>query len=242
MIFYKKLSKIKAVSFDLDDTLYDNHPVIDEAERWFKAYLVETYELPEYVKDPEFWRQIKKYVCKSRPELLDDVGELRIAALSEIFKRFKLKQAEDKTVLVKLLSLFIEKRSRLTYPQSSIELLKSIRCQYPIAAVSNGNSNLIQIGVAGLFDYDLRPSLGKFRRKPFPDLFLEFARLQHIDTSEILHVGDEPETDIEGAVLAGCQCIWLKHGYAGKSSGEADLRCLPTAAIDSIEELKYILC
>ena len=44
MIFYKKLSKIKAVSFDLDDTLYDNHPVIDEAERWFKAYLVETVQ------------------------------------------------------------------------------------------------------------------------------------------------------------------------------------------------------
>lgn len=32
MHFYRPLSPIKAMTFDLDDTLYDNHPVIDKTE------------------------------------------------------------------------------------------------------------------------------------------------------------------------------------------------------------------
>ena len=48
MKFYRPLKPFKAISFDLDDTLYDNRPIIKKAEKDFIVYLNETYaELSE---------------------------------------------------------------------------------------------------------------------------------------------------------------------------------------------------
>ena len=42
MHFYRRLKPIKAITFDLDDTLYDNYPVIlkttEESHRFLQAY------------------------------------------------------------------------------------------------------------------------------------------------------------------------------------------------------------
>lgn len=37
------LSKIKVLSFDLDNTLYDCETVLRKAESWFTQYLCDTY-------------------------------------------------------------------------------------------------------------------------------------------------------------------------------------------------------
>ena len=34
MEFFRRLHDIRAISFDLDDTLYDNRPVIERAEQY----------------------------------------------------------------------------------------------------------------------------------------------------------------------------------------------------------------
>lgn len=39
MIFYRSPRMFRAVTLDLDDTLYDNHPVIARAEDLFMEYL-----------------------------------------------------------------------------------------------------------------------------------------------------------------------------------------------------------
>ncbi|MCV5262976.1 5-amino-6-(5-phospho-D-ribitylamino)uracil phosphatase YigB, partial [Escherichia coli] len=39
MKFYRRIEPIKAMTFDLDDTLYDNYPVIVRMERELLAWL-----------------------------------------------------------------------------------------------------------------------------------------------------------------------------------------------------------
>jgi len=39
MKYYRPLKPFKAISFDLDDTLYDNQPIIKKAEDEILAYL-----------------------------------------------------------------------------------------------------------------------------------------------------------------------------------------------------------
>ena len=43
MEFFRRLSGIRAISFDLDDTLYDNRPVIEHAEQWMVAHMRDAY-------------------------------------------------------------------------------------------------------------------------------------------------------------------------------------------------------
>lgn len=43
MHFYRRWQPVAAISFDLDDTLYDNGPAIERAEQWMLSHLRSEY-------------------------------------------------------------------------------------------------------------------------------------------------------------------------------------------------------
>ena len=185
MIFYKRMSPVKIISFDLDDTLYDNIPVIANAEKVFASYLCKKYFLPDMARDPDFWMIMRSECC--------------------------------------------------------LKLLENLKKNYHLVALSNGNSDLNQNGLAPYFDLDLRPSYAGDRRKPSSDLFLRAASFFNVSPYEILHIGDDPVTDVRGAVGAGCQCIWFCGGFAGLNAGWENIRVLPHVQISKFEDLRRLL-
>lgn len=239
MIFRKSPGPVKAVSFDLDDTLYDNQPVIFSAEERFSRYLRERYVLGPEVLDPMYWRRWSSWCISNRPELDNDVTLLRedmlMRSLASLGHPISPEEARELT------AYFIKIRSEIEVPESSLRLLSDLGRRYPLACISNGNSDTRQDGLAPYFDYDLRPSAHGPACKPNPDLFLKFADLAGVRPSEVLHVGDDPFTDILGAAGAGCQSAWLECGIAGKTAGPESLRILPTVQISSLEELRAML-
>lgn len=239
MIFWKGPSRIRAVSFDLDDTLYDNQPVIRSAEERFSRILADRYSLPGEALDPVYWMRWSSWCIKRRPELDNDVTQLRQAMLFEALRQLghpiSISEARDLT------ALFIRIRSEISVPESSLRLLSDLGAKYPLACISNGNSDTVQDGLAPYFDCDLRPSASGPRCKPCPDLFLKFAERSGVRPCEVLHVGDDPFTDILGAACAGCQSAWLERGIAGKTAGADELMILPTLQISSLEELRALL-
>ena len=66
-------SHIQAISFDLDDTLYENHAVITKAERWLTDELVDRYEC-----DKPDWDQLLADTKEQRPEIAGDISALRL--------------------------------------------------------------------------------------------------------------------------------------------------------------------
>ena len=80
MKFFKKfdVTKVKALSFDLDDTLYDNHPVIKRAEEIFAVYLQNRYHLPPSFGTDSFWSAMKLAEGLRHPEFKEDVTKLRV--------------------------------------------------------------------------------------------------------------------------------------------------------------------
>lgn len=241
MKFYKGLSKIKALSFDLDDTLYDNVPVINRAEELLQRELETRYELSGLGADAAFWRSQRLKALEDEPELDDDVTELRIRTLERAFTALGRPLQGGRGEARALIDYFIWVRSQILVPDAATKLLGDLGARYPLAAISNGNSNTKQDGLARYFKYDMRPVMHRFGSKPKPDLFLEYARLLQLEPSEILHVGDDPMTDVQGAVEAGCQCAWLKGGYAGKCDGESMLSVLPHVELASLDELRELL-
>ncbi|MDD6317348.1 MAG: HAD-IA family hydrolase [Succinatimonas hippei] len=239
MIFFKSIRKVRAISFDLDDTLYDNQPVITSAEKRFSLYLKNHFALPDVVADPVFWRTYSDDCIRRYPQLDNDVTRLREVMLVRALK--DLGHPIDEGMAKQLTAYFIKIRSQIVVPKSSFELLSELHARYPMACLSNGNSDINQDGLAGYFDYDLRPSVDGCRCKPNQDLFVHFARLAGVKPCEVLHVGDDPFTDVYGAVAAGCQCAWLERGIAGKTSGTDCLRILPEVQLSSLEELRQLL-
>lgn len=239
MKFYRCPGPVKVVSFDLDDTLYDNAPVIGAAEVWFANLLTDRYQLPALCREVSFWKEEKLKTQERQPELANDVTLLRAQALVDTFLHLHcpLKGGLDEGLA--LTAEFVVQRSKIKVPQSSLELIAYLRKFVPVAAVSNGNVNLQGSGLDGAFDFELRPSVQEgCRRKPYPDLYLKLAAKYQVSPGEILHVGDECGTDLLGACRAGAQAAWLKGGIAGRCATALLPGCLPMVELDDLQELR----
>jgi len=72
--------------------------------------------------------------------------------------------------------------------------------------------------------------------KPYPDMFLAAAERLQLEPKHILHIGDHVQSDVVGALSAGCQAAWLNltPGALGK------LKTLPHVEFDQLEELAKI--
>lgn len=64
MKFYRRIEPIKAMTFDLDDTLYDNHPVIVRMERELLTWLQQTHPAVVHMEKAD-WLQVKN-MCSSK--------------------------------------------------------------------------------------------------------------------------------------------------------------------------------
>ena len=243
MKFFKRfdLNKVKALSFDLDDTLYDNHPVILKAENDFALYLQNRYHLPDCFCTNSFWASIKNAVGLAKPRLKDDVTKLRVYSLLEAFNAIRKPLQGGVAEAEALVAYFVTLRSQAKVPSSTFNLLKQLREHYPVAALSNGNADLKILGLQDCFDYNLRPCYLKIKSKPNADLFINYAAQLNLKPHNILHIGDEPFSDIHGAVYAGCQCAWLYKGFAGDSPDAKELRVLPQVLLHDLKELKTLL-
>ncbi len=76
MHFYRRWQPVAAISFDLDDTLYDNGPAIVRAEQWMLSHLRSEY-LATAMLDKPRWLELKRAVLLARPELRHDVSLAR---------------------------------------------------------------------------------------------------------------------------------------------------------------------
>ena len=243
MKFYKlvDLSKIKVLSFDLDNTLYDCQSVIDAAEIWFSQYLCKEFGLGGQYQSYEFWKRVKDECLVDDPKLVDDVTMLRAVSLVKAFEYLKMPLQGGITEALKLVDIFIHKRSQGKVSKEVFDLLDKLYQKYPLISVSNGNLDTNEINITSYFKYDIRPNMHSLRRKPFEDMFKEACQKMKVQPDEVLHIGDDPLTDVYGAVQARCKCVWLRGGYTKVCPTESHLTSLPDIEIDNILELEDLL-
>lgn len=243
MKFYKSinLNSIKVLSFDLDNTIYDCQSVLTSAENWFSEYLADRYNLMPFCKEYSFWAKIKKDLLFQHPRLEDDVTLLRAKSLVIAFDLLKQPLKGGLEEAQCLVEEFIKKRSAGSVSIEVIRMLEKLKQKYRMISVSNGNLDTKILKVDHLFEYDLRPKFGIFKCKPHLDLFNECSKIAKVSPHEILHIGDDPYTDVYGSICAGFNCAWLYKGYTGISNDEKHLKVLPHIQLDNILELDSLL-
>jgi HAD superfamily hydrolase (TIGR01549 family) len=238
MKFYRRLQPIKAMSFDLDDTLYDNYPVIRRAEAWMHMHLRCQYPHITHL-DHNAWLQLKRHVIHQQPSLIHDVSALRIACLTTLFLRHGYSEIEANAVALAIFAQVLAVRSDFQVPAQTFTVLSQLANNIPLIAVTNGNVDTDKIGLTPFFTAVIKPGRG-LRMKPYPDLFSLAAKTLAIPPQHILHVGDHLKSDVAGAISNGFMSAWFNDQQQSLMTSNKASH-LPDIEITHLDELTSLL-
>ncbi|WP_421272696.1 HAD-IA family hydrolase [Aeromonas taiwanensis] len=235
MQFYRRWQPVAAITFDLDDTLYDNGPAIARAEQWMLGHLRSEY-LATAMLDKPRWLALKRQLLLSRPELRDDVSLARLHGIREALVQGGMAPSQATQEAETVFAGFLAERSKIAVSDETHALLARLAARYPLAVITNGNLDLVQAGLAEYFTLVCKAGAGA-RMKPAPDMFMQVQAALGLAPGRILHVGDHPETDVLGARLHGFRAAWLnERGQSWQS-----LSLLPDVELGALHELAGLL-
>lgn len=234
MIFYKKIKKFQAITFDLDDTLYDNNSHMPVAEAAFLNDLHQRFPLSSELTSSE-WRQHRQQALQHKPELKNDMGELRKHILTSVFDSLGFKGTKLQHAVQQSFDSFYFHRSNFTIDKNIYSLLGLLAQRYPLVAITNGNVNLEQVGLASYFQHTFKANLSR-PMKPHRAMFDATKAALNLPAQQILHVGDSLHNDVYGAIQAGFQSAWYAHDRIMHTVKEP-LFLLPNVQFDSLDEL-----
>jgi len=239
MIVYKPLKNIKAISFDLDDTLYDNMPYIHAAEAALRDYIAHKYPMAKHLTQ-EDWLGYRRRALKDNPSLSDDIGRLRITTLAHGFKQAGMSADSIEGAVRKCFDFFYYKRSDFVVPNKERDILKQLSLRVPLAAITNGNVDCEAIGIAEFFSSVVHAS-ATYPMKPARSMFDYTAKTLNISPEYILHVGDDLTKDVAGATDAGYQSAWLAVNRPMLLNTEPYVQVLPHVHLSDLSELLDLL-
>lgn len=209
MQIYKALQPISVLSFDLDDTLYDNKPVIAAAEAAMLNSLAQHAPITRGYNS-EFWWQQRRLLAKTQPEIRHDMGRWRLLGIEAGLINLGLSQCEAGEIAEVAYEAFWQARTTINIAPEVTQLLRQLAVQYQLVAITNGNACVKKMGLGDIFKFSLQAGPDG-RMKPYPDLFLTAAQRLNVSPNAILHIGDSHRADVMGALNAGCQAAWLDH-------------------------------
>lgn len=229
---------ISAISFDLDDTLYDNRPIIINAEQKLLAFLAKHYPLTTGW-DFEDWLHLKKALIDHFPLLKHDTSAARLLTLEQGLLALGYDTECAAQGAQKGLDYFLTQRSDFVVAKSILEMLGTLGEHYRLIGITNGNVDAANIGLQDVFEFVLHPGNGT-RMKPHPDMFYQAYHRLGIQSKQLLHVGDSFKADVQGARQAGCQVAWLNPAV-GRQPQLAGSGMLPHIQLSALSDLLNLI-
>jgi len=198
------LNDVRAVAFDLDNTLWDVGPVIERAEVRLYEWLNEHCPLiPQRVSIEEM-RAAREMLAREEPHKAHDFTYLRIASLA----RHARECGYDEEVAQRAFDVFFAARHDLDLFADVRPALERLKLRYRLATLSNGNAEITRLGLADFFVLSLNArQIGV--GKPHPRCFERLAHDLRLRPHEIVYVGDDPWLDVEAARASGLSTAWV---------------------------------
>lgn len=202
--------KIRAITLDLDDTLWPIWPTIERAEKALHAWIAQhAPATAELFANIAAWREIRGEMTTSRPDLKHDMSALRRESI-----RLALYRAGDDQALAEpAFEVFFAERQRVTLFEDALPALEFLSSRFPVVALSNGNADVHRVGLGRFFRASVCArefGVGK----PDPRIFHAAAGAVDTMPEHILHIGDDATLDALGALNAGMQAAWLNRSDA----------------------------
>jgi HAD superfamily hydrolase (TIGR01509 family) len=198
------MSAPQVLSFDLDDTLWPIGPVILAAEEELASWLRTQHPEVMRAHSTSTLRAVRERVALEHPDRVHDMTFLRHRAIMKLFGADRAAQRHADAAF----EIFYAARNRVTLYDDVPAALARLRRRYRLFALSNGNADLDRCGIGELFDGHVTAIAAGFA-KPDPRIFLHLERTAGVEAGQVLHIGDDPHADVQGAAAAGMQAIWL---------------------------------
>lgn len=256
---------IKAIFFDLDDTLlWDQKSIKDAFEATCKIaeerYELDPNQFEEAVRDAarELYSSYETYAFTQMiginpfeglwGNFLDDHDDFRkMAAIVPTYRKdawtmgLKKMGIDDPEFGHELAERFPEERRKTPFVyEETFNILDSLKGKYKLLLLTNGSPDLQNTKLAitpELVPYfDQIVISGDFGRgKPDPTIFEHALSRMSLNKDEVLMVGDNLMTDILGANRVGIKSVWINRH--DKERNEV----IPTYEIKHLEELFAII-
>lgn len=199
---------IRALSLDLDDTLWPILPSIVAAENALQQWLAT--HCPEVTArfGAEQLAALRDRIACEHPELAHDYSAQRRLALATAIGAHP-RQAEWVDAAY---AVFFAARNQVDLYPDSLPALGRLGRRLPLISLSNGNADLDRIGLSRHFVRSLSArELGA--AKPAAEVFHAVVAAFGVPAGAVAHVGDDPLLDVAGAKRAGLFAVWLNRDH-----------------------------
>ncbi|NBS47332.1 MAG: HAD family hydrolase [Betaproteobacteria bacterium] len=226
-------TKVRAISLDLDDTLWPVWPTIRRAEQalhdWLAAHAPATARL---FADTTALRAVREEIERLRPDLRSDLSALRRESI-----RLALQRAGDAPGLAEpAFEVFFEHRQRVELFDDALPCLRKLAARYPLISLSNGNADVQRVGIGGFFRAAI--SAASFgAAKPDARIFEAAAQAAGVAVHEVLHVGDDAALDFMGARRCGMQAVWVNRDARPWPQADAAHAPAPQSVVTDLHQL-----
>lgn len=214
---------VRAISLDLDDTLWPIGPTIVGAEAALQAWLdahapaAARLALQDGVK-----ARLRQAVQARWPDRLHDLSFLRQASIEALLRE----AGEDPALAPHAFEVFFAARQQVSLFDDALPALQRLAARYPLCTLSNGNADVHRVGIGPYFVGTVTAKdVGV--AKPDARVFAAACQTLGCEPAAVLHVGDDLRLDAVGALRAGVPCAWVHRGaepaaaLADWPSGEA---------------------
>ena len=201
---------IKAILFDLDDTLWPVGPVIRHAEQALHDWLAVHTPQVTAAYDIEGLRRRRQALVPTDLRFSYDLWSLRHRLLQDVMAE----QGADPAHADAAMQVFAQARNQVSLYDDVLPALQQLQADFITGSVSNGFADLNSIGLAPYFRVSMAAhSFGC--AKPDPRIFLAACEALQVAPHETLYVGDDVLLDVHGATQAGLQAVWMnRHGIS----------------------------
>jgi putative hydrolase of the HAD superfamily len=257
---------LKAVLFDLDDTLLPDESAANEALVATAAIARNWHNVPPGdLKDSV--RRVARRLFRSHPVVAPYEGNFDISSWEALSSSFEgdddeMKQLHewapeyrrevwnqalceigvcDPFLAENLAAVYpLERRNRYV-PFSDVKpCLDQLAASYKLGLVTNGPHDLqrAKLDASGLRDYFGATAISREVgvKKPDPRIFALALGQLGVSAQDSAFVGDTPKSDIVGALAAGMKAIWLNRDSVPQPEG-----IVPDRTIRSLDELPETL-
>jgi HAD superfamily hydrolase (TIGR01549 family) len=198
---------VRAITLDLDDTLWPFAPIGARIEQGLHAFFLEHSPATAERFPIHGMRALRSQVHAEHPHLHHDLSALRRLTIERALRD----TGGDPGLVDQAHVVFHQQRNTVDFYPDALAGLRRLAAKVPVVAVSNGNADLAAIGIADLFAGQTS-ALSHGTPKPDAGIFHAACASIGVAPQDTLHVGDDAALDAIGAAHAGLRSCWLYRG------------------------------
>ncbi|OGN99386.1 MAG: hypothetical protein A2Y89_00485 [Chloroflexi bacterium RBG_13_51_18] len=201
-----KITDIKAISFDGDQTLWDFQKVMRHSLGYVMLELEKTDPVAASRLDINKMIEIRDRVTRELSGKFTHLETLRLEAFKQTLRDVG---RPDDTLATRLNEVYLKHRFEdIELYDDVLPTLQTLKKKYALGLLSNGNSYPERCGLDNIFRFVVfAQDCGV--EKPAPEFYRIAVEKSGFKKEELLHVGDSLENDAIGANNAGIRSVWL---------------------------------